>query len=85
MVEERGVYARLSRQRIAPPGRRPSFAADAERIVATQIYPVWKKAIGLLQPLEARATDDAGLWRFKGVGDAVYAEASGGRFTTTTI
>ncbi len=54
--------------------RRQRFAAEAERIVAAQIYPAWKRAIAVLQPLEAKATDDAGLWRFKD-GAAVYAEA----------
>ena len=41
------------------------------------------RAIEVLQPLVARATDDAGLWRFKG-GDEVYAYQLR-RFTSTNL
>jgi uncharacterized protein (DUF885 family) len=63
--------------------RRDELRAAAERITAAQIYPAWKKAIAVLEPLVARTTDDAGLWRFTG-GDAVYAYNLR-RFTTTTL
>jgi uncharacterized protein (DUF885 family) len=43
----------------------------------------WKKAIALLEPLVGRATDDAGLWRFKD-GSAAYAYFLR-RFTTTRL
>jgi uncharacterized protein (DUF885 family) len=57
--------------------------AEAERIVGTQVYPAWKRAIALLEPLIGRTTDDAGLWRFKG-GSEAYAYHLR-RFTTTTL
>ena len=66
-----------------PEARRPALAAEAEKVVASQVYPAWKRAIAVVQPLEAKATDDAGLWRFKD-GAAVYAESLR-RFTTTNL
>jgi uncharacterized protein (DUF885 family) len=66
-----------------PDARRPPLAAAAEQIVASQIYPAWQRAIAAVQPLEARATDEAGLWRFKD-GAAAYAEMLR-RFTTTSL
>ena len=66
-----------------PEARREELRAQAERIVAAQVFPAWKKAISLLEPLVGRATDDAGLWRFKG-GDDAYAYALR-RFTTTNL
>ena len=62
---------------------RERLRAQAERVVDAEVYPVWKKAIALLTSLEPNATDDAGLWRFKG-GDKVYAYDLR-RFTTTTL
>jgi len=64
-------------------GRRGQLRAEAEKVVAGQVYPAWKKAIALLQSQAAHATDDAGLWRFKGGAD-VYADALA-RYTTTTL
>jgi uncharacterized protein (DUF885 family)/quercetin dioxygenase-like cupin family protein len=66
-----------------PDARREELRAQAEKIVAAQVYPSWKRAIALLQPLAGRATDDAGLWRLKG-GDEAYAAALR-RFTTTNL
>jgi uncharacterized protein (DUF885 family) len=66
-----------------PEARRPALVAEAEKVVASQVYPAWKRAIAVVQPLEAKATDDAGLWRFKD-GAGVYAEMLR-RFTTTTL
>jgi uncharacterized protein (DUF885 family)/mannose-6-phosphate isomerase-like protein (cupin superfamily) len=66
-----------------PDARREELRAQAEGIVAAQVFPAWKKAIALLEPLVGRATDDAGLWRFKG-GDEAYAYALR-RFTTTNL
>ena len=59
-----------------PDARREELRAQAERIVAAQVFPAWKKGIAILEPLVGRATDDAGLWRFKG-GDEAYAYACG--------
>jgi uncharacterized protein (DUF885 family)/quercetin dioxygenase-like cupin family protein len=66
-----------------PESQREELRAQAERIVAAQVYPSWKRAVSLLQSLEGRARDDAGLWRFKG-GDEAYAAALR-RFTTTNL
>ena len=66
-----------------PAARQPTLAAEAEQVVASQIYPAWQRAIAVVQPLEATATDDAGLWRFKD-GAAAYS-AMLHRFTTTDM
>src|SRR5204863_8411115 len=63
--------------------RREALRAQAETTVSTQIYPVWKKAIAVLQEQLPRATDDAGLWRLKG-GDQAYAYFLR-RYTTTNL
>jgi uncharacterized protein (DUF885 family) len=68
---------------VIPDARRTALKAEAQTIVASQIYPVWRKAYAAVQPLEAKATNDAGLWRFKD-GAAVYAEALH-RYTTTSL
>src|SRR4051812_32085623 len=62
---------------------RETLRAQAERIVAAEVYPAWKKAIALLESLVPAASDDAGLWRFPG-GDKVYAYELR-RFTTTHL
>ena len=67
---------------IAEP-QRNALRARAETIVETEVYPAWRRIIALLEPLESRATDDAGLWRFEGGGE-VYANELR-RFTTTTL
>jgi uncharacterized protein (DUF885 family) len=63
--------------------RREELRGQIEKIVATQVYPAWKRGIALLQPLVSKANDDAGLWRFKG-GDEAYAYALR-RYTTTNL
>jgi uncharacterized protein (DUF885 family) len=62
---------------------REALRSSAEKIVTSDVYPVWKKAIALLQSIEPTATDDAGLWRFPG-GDKAYAHDLR-RFTTTNL
>jgi uncharacterized protein (DUF885 family) len=63
--------------------RRSQIQAEAEKIVSTQIYPVWKKAIALLESQLPRSTGDAGIWRLKG-GSEAYAYFLR-RFTTTNL
>jgi uncharacterized protein (DUF885 family) len=63
--------------------RRMEMRAEAERVVTAQVYPAWRKAIALLDPLRDRASDDAGIWRFKG-GAEDYAYALR-RYTTTNL
>ena len=47
-----------------PEARRQMLRAQAEQVVAAQIYPAWKKGVELLESQMPRATDEAGLWRF---------------------
>jgi uncharacterized protein (DUF885 family) len=65
-----------------PAARREELSAQAEAIVAQQIYPEWKKAAALLESQLPRSNDDAGLWRLKG-GSEAYAYFLR-RYTTTT-
>src|ERR1043166_8964413 len=74
---------RVSASKSVPDATREAMRAQAEKIVATQVYPAWKRGIALLQPLVGKATDDAGLWRFKGGADA-YAFTLR-RYTTTSL
>ncbi len=66
-----------------PEARREALRAEAEKIVAGQIYPAWKKAIALLESQVSRSKDDAGLWRLKGGAEA-YAYFLR-RYTTTNL
>jgi uncharacterized protein (DUF885 family) len=63
--------------------RRAELRAAAEKVTSEQVYPVWKKAIALLEPQVERVNGDAGLWRFKGGAEA-YAYTLR-RFTTTKL
>jgi uncharacterized protein (DUF885 family) len=63
--------------------RREELRAQAERIVAGEVYPVWREAIAFLEPLEPRATEAAGLSRLDGGADAYAYNLR--RFTTTTM
>ncbi|MBZ5610464.1 MAG: DUF885 family protein [Acidobacteriia bacterium] len=63
--------------------RRAELRSQAEKIVGTEIYPAWKRAIAVLESQLPRSTDDAGLWRLKGGADA-YAYFLG-RYTTTHL
>lgn len=64
---------------------RTALLADAERIVGTEVYPAWKRAINQLQLQSQlpRSTDNAGLWALKGGPEAYefFLEA----FTTTKL
>ena len=66
-----------------PRRKREELRAAAERITAAQVYPAWRNGDCGPRPLAGRATDDAGLWRFKGGAEA-YAYFLR-RFTTTTL
>ena len=65
------------------PASRSQFQQKAVKLVSTQVYPAWQRAIELLEGLLPKSNDDAGLWRFP-QGAAAYANALG-RFTTTTL
>jgi uncharacterized protein (DUF885 family) len=66
-----------------PEAKREKLRIQAEKIVADQIYPAWRKAIALLESQAPHATDDAGLWRLKGGAEAYAYDL--GRFTTTKL
>ncbi|MDO9477386.1 MAG: DUF885 domain-containing protein [Pseudohongiella sp.] len=61
--------------------QRTEYANRAAAIVQQEIYPAWQSAIDTLQAQQARATADAGLWRFPN-GEAIYAYQLR-RYTTT--
>jgi uncharacterized protein (DUF885 family) len=75
--------ARMAAASAIPEVRRPQLRAAAERVVTSDIYPAWHRAIAAVQPLAAKATDDAGLWRFER-GAEVYADSLR-RYTTTNL
>jgi len=63
------------------PEARTKLQTEATRLVGAEVYPAWDRAIKLLESIQPQATDDAGLWRYKGGADA-YAYFLN-RFTTT--
>jgi uncharacterized protein (DUF885 family) len=63
--------------------KRRELRAAAEKVVAEDIYPVWKMAAALLEAQSSKANADAGLWRLKG-GTEAYAYFLH-RFTTTNL
>lgn len=66
-----------------PEAKRERLRTQAEKIVADQVYPAWRKAIALLESQSPRATDAAGLWRLEGGAEAYTYDL--GRFTTTKL
>ena len=62
---------------------RDALRTQAERSVAADVYPAWRKAIALLESLVPASTDDAGLWRFPGGAKAYAYDLR--RFTTTQL
>lgn len=66
-----------------PEATRQGMRAQAEKTVADEVYPAWRKAIALLESQMAKAADDAGVWRFK-EGPQVYGYALR-RYTTTNL
>jgi uncharacterized protein (DUF885 family) len=68
-----GAFARkMEAIKTMPEAKREELRAQAEKIVATQVYPAWQRASTLLQSQLPHATQDAGLWRLKG-GSNAYA------------
>ncbi len=77
------VSEKLALVKTIPDARREALRAQAEKIVADQIYPAWQKAIAFLEPLVPRVNDDAGLWRLKGGAEAYAYDLR--RHTTTDL
>jgi uncharacterized protein (DUF885 family) len=65
------------------PEQRTKLQAEATRLVAAEVYPAWDRAIKLLESIQPKATDDAGLWRYQGGAEAYAFFLS--RFTTTDL
>ena len=74
---------RLAASKAVPDARRQELRNQVEKTVAALVYPAWRRGIDLLQPLAGKATDDAGLWRFKDGAEA-YAFTLR-RYTTTNL
>jgi uncharacterized protein (DUF885 family) len=77
------VSDKLALVRTVPDARREALRAQAERIVADQIYPAWQRAIAFLEPLVSRVNDDAGLWRLNGGAEAYAYNLR--RYTSTDL
>ncbi len=77
------IFAQKMEAAKIPEPRREALRSEAEKIVGTEIYPVWKNAIAALESQLPSSTDDAGLWRLKGGADA-YAYFLH-RYTTTNL
>jgi uncharacterized protein (DUF885 family) len=62
---------------------RERLRAEAAQVTADQVYPAWQRALAVLRPLQAGATDAAGVSRFPG-GTEAYAYFLRA-FTSTTL
>jgi uncharacterized protein (DUF885 family) len=65
------------------PAQRQQLRDEATEVVASEVYPAWRKAISLLEAQLTAATEDAGLWRYRD-GAAIYAYKLK-QFTTTNM
>ena len=87
MAPEQNPLVTSLSQRLAPDAldesRKRVVLDRATNLVKSEVYPAWERAIQLLEQLAPRATNDAGLWRFKG-GDKAYA-TNLRRFTSTSM
>lgn len=77
------VFAQKMTDAKIPEAKREELKSQAEKIVASQIYPAWKRGIALLESQLPRSNDDAGLWRLKGGPEAYNYFLH--RFTTTSL
>ena len=68
-------------RRVREAGLSDRYAADAERIVAAEVFPALDRQIALVTELRGRATHDAGVWRLP-EGEAYYAGALKAATTT---
>jgi uncharacterized protein (DUF885 family) len=66
-----------------PLARRQVLREEAEKIVSSQIYPAWKRAIALLRSQIPRSTDEAGISKYEGGAEAYKHFLK--RFTTTDL
>ena len=69
------------KQRAAIKGLNPKYSSDAEWIYTAQILPALDRQIAAVRAVRQKATQDAGLWKFKQGGDFYRAALAA---TTTT-
>jgi uncharacterized protein (DUF885 family) len=69
-------------QALSAPARQ-QLSDEATKVVESEVYPAWRKAMTFLEAQLKAATDDAGLWRYKD-GAAIYAHRLK-QFTTTNM
>jgi uncharacterized protein (DUF885 family) len=74
---------RLKKLDSIDPEQRSAFVANAEKIVTASVYPAYRRAMDGLATANVKASDDAGLWRFKKGADAYAFYLK--RFTTTAM
>ncbi len=74
---------RASQIKDLPAADRAALVAKAERVVSESVYPEWKAAIGYLESLLPRSSDNAGLWRFEGGAEAYAFFLK--QYTTTNL
>ena len=58
------------------------WGTRAGELLARRVYPALERQLGIVRSLRARASNDAGIWKFKD-GDAYYAGALG--YQTSTL
>jgi uncharacterized protein (DUF885 family) len=78
-----GFAERMKRVVGLDAAKQRQLLAEAERITSEHVHPAWKKAQVLIETTLPKATDDAGLWRFKD-GAKVYAHRLR-QYTTTNM
>ena len=74
---------RLKKVETLAPARQSAFVLSAEKIVRDSVYPAYHRAVDGLASENAKATDDAGLWRLQRGADAYAFYLR--RFTTTEL
>jgi uncharacterized protein (DUF885 family) len=74
---------RMNGVQVLTPSERQQLRDEAAKVVEGEVYPAWRKAIGLLEAQLKAASDDAGLWRYQD-GAAIYAYKLK-QFTTTNM
>jgi uncharacterized protein (DUF885 family) len=74
---------RLNAVQALTTSQRQQLRDEATKVVESEVYPAWRKAIALLEAQLTSATDDAGVWRYKD-GAAIYAYKLK-QYTTTNM
>jgi uncharacterized protein (DUF885 family) len=77
------LETKLAQVQALDAAQRKGFVDRAAAIVDTQVYPAWRQAIAVLEAQQAKATDEAGLWRLPQ--GAAYYQYQLRRFTSTEL